>query len=200
MVTVERLTFNYSGTSMSPMFRSGDWLWVQPYESRKISVGDVIVFRPTGESRITTHRVVAVNNNGVKTRGDNSRMEDPYSLQLHEIIGYVATIRRGTRSIRIRHGRLGLFFARFRRVIRQINLVVSGFFHPLYRYVADSRVLSRMFSRWLCPQIVCFTKPDGIESQLFIGGHFVGRRPPGSEKWQIRRPFRLFIDPSLLQE
>jgi len=192
--------FNYNGPSMNPTFKAGDWLRVVPYATRNITVGDVIVFRPEGNERTITHRVIAVDDRGVMTRGDNNNQIDPWHLQPHEIVGCVTVAGRGAATMKVAGGRRGILYARLRWVIKYADRTISRPLHPLYNRLADTGILSRLLPSWARPRVVYFTKPFGQETQLLMGKQVIGRRRPGAAQWQIRRPFRLFIDPSLLQK
>jgi Signal peptidase, peptidase S26 len=192
--------YNYNGPSMNPTFKAGDRLLVVPYAERKISVGDVIVFRPEGNERTITHRVIAVDARGVVTRGDNNNQIDPWHLQSHEIMGCVTSASRGAATMKVAGGRKGLLYARLRWVIKHADRTISRPLHPIYHRLADTGILSRLLPAWARPRVVLFTKPSGQETQLLMGKQLIGRRRPGADQWQIRRPFRLFIDQSLLQE
>jgi len=192
--------YNYNGPSMNPTFKAGDRLQVVPYASRKIEVGDIIVFRPKGNERTIMHRVIAIDVRGVITRGDNNNKIDPWYLQPHEILGCVTSASRGSATMKVTGGRKGILYARLRWVIKHADQTISRPLHPLYHRIADAGILSRLLPSWARPRVVHFNKPSGQEAQLLIGKQVIGRRRPGATQWQIRRPFRLFIDQSLLQE
>ena len=203
MVTAETQEYNYNGPSMNPTFKAGDRLRVVPYASRNITVGDVIVFRQQGNEgneRTITHRVIAIEARGVVTRGDNNNQIDPWYLQPHEIMGFVSTARRGTNTMEVINGKTGIIYARLRWVIKHADRTISRPLHPLYHQIANAGILNRLLPSWARPRVVHFTKPSGQEAQLLMGKQVIGRRRPGAAQWQIRRPFRLFIDQSLLHE
>ena len=200
MVTAETQEYNYNGPSMNPTFKAGDRLRVVPYDSRNIKVGDVIVFSPQGNERTITHRVIAIDARGVMTRGDNNNQIDPWYLQHHEIMGCVSAASRGAATIKVAGGRRGILYARLRWVIKHVDRTISRPLHPLYHRLADTGILSRLLPSWARPRVVHFTKPSGQETQLLMGKQVIGRRRAGADQWQIRRPFRLFIDQSLLQK
>jgi len=45
-----------------------------------------------------------------------------------------------------------------------------------------------------------FNRSDGVEFQLLMAGHVIGRLIPGKGEWFIRRPFRLFVDEASLPQ
>jgi hypothetical protein len=47
-------------------------------------------------------------------------------------------------------------------------------------------------------RLLYFKKPQGTEIQIMMGKWIIGRYIPQRDSWQIRRPFRIFIDISAL--
>jgi signal peptidase I len=193
---------NYIGPSMNPILRTGDGLRVIPYRNRKICVGDVVVFRPPNREHNVVHRVISVDSQGVRTSGDNSNRIDPWVLAPNDIIGRVVSAQRENRNVTIHGGTQGRIFASalwaLKRVKLRINSMVSRILHPAYHYLAQSGICRKMLSNRVKTQILCFRRKSGMEMQLLIGRWVIGRRLPGRDQWQIRRPFRLFVDESSL--
>ena len=108
---------NYAGPSMNPTLKAGDGINVIPYGNRKFFIGDVVVFpRPEGNDNVV-HRVVAVDSQGIRTRGDNNLNMDPWVLLPDDIIGRVVSAKRKNRNVTI-HGRIrGSIIASALRVI-----------------------------------------------------------------------------------
>ena len=77
----------YTGPSMNPTLREPELMEVVPYGKRAVRCGDVILFRSPGGGQSVVHRVTRVTPDGIRTRGDNNRSEDAYSLQPAHIIG-----------------------------------------------------------------------------------------------------------------
>jgi len=187
--------FTYNGPSMNPLFRAGDQLRVVPYGNSRVRVGDVVVFfAPEGNLRIT-HRVVAVDSQGVRTRGDNNDLTDPVILHEGEVIGKVVSIRRGFREVAVFGGRRGWLYAGAVWSRKYLYSVIVIILHPAYRTLASSGICRRLLPRRAMPRILCFNRPDGVEMQLVMGKRLIiGRRRPGWSHWQVRFPFRLFVD------
>jgi hypothetical protein len=192
------MQFNYNGPSMNPTLKAGDGLRVLPYDNTSIRVGDVILFQtPEREGRVT-HRVISVDSRGVRTRGDNNNKTDSWVLRPNEIVGRVISTRRGTKSISIRGGRRGMIYARSLWFIKHANLTISRMLHSSYHRFAESGIFNRVLPHTTRPRVLCFTRPNGVEMQLLMGRWIIGRRRPGWEQWQVRRPFRLFVDEASL--
>jgi len=188
----------YTGSSMNPTLRVGDGLRVIPYGDSRIRVGDVVVFRHPERQHNVVHRVVSVDTQEVRTRGDNNNRVDTWILRPDEIIGRVVFAQRKSRNITIHGGAWGRICVPAHRVIKRVNVTVSRILHPAYHRLAKSGV----FRRWLPPQmktrVVCFKRPSGTEQQLLMGRCVIGRRLSGQDQWQIRRPFRLFVNEASL--
>ncbi len=193
-------TFNYNGPSMNPTLKAGDQLRVVPYDNKRIHVGDVVIFQAPEGKRLVTHRVVSVGSQGVRTRGDNNNNTDSWVLRPEEITGRVVSARRGSKSISICGGRSGLIYASTLWTIKRINLTTSRILHPAYHRLATSGIFRRALPHGTEPRVFCFTRPDGVEMQLLMGRWIIGRRRPGREQWQMRRPFRLFVDETSLPD
>ena len=77
-VVIYSYTRKVTGISMLPTLEEGDLVVIQPVQVGQISLGDIIVYDPPcsagGEAVI--HRVVAYNNDGFLTKGDNNLVID----------------------------------------------------------------------------------------------------------------------------
>ncbi|UCD84934.1 MAG: S26 family signal peptidase [Deltaproteobacteria bacterium] len=187
----------YSGPSMSPTFKTLDGLRIVPYGGRPIRPGDIIVFSPPGLSRKVTHRVISVDSEGIRTRGDNNPYDDPWVITPDQVLGRVACSQRRSWQLPIYGGVVGRLYAAAVRAIHLIDVNVSQIFHPAYHRLARTNIFRLVTVRFKT-RILSFNRPTGTEMQLVIGHYVVGLRPPGQNKWQIRRPFRLLVDETAL--
>ena len=190
--------FDYHGPSMNPTFKLGDRLMVIPCKA--VCVGDVVVFQSLEGMQYIVHRVVAIDSRGVITRGDNNSFFDLLALRPEEITGKVVAARRGKKNIVILGGGLGLLYARILWSLKPFNRLLARLLHPGYFYLSDSGIFRRALPSSIKPRIVTFRKPDGVEMQLLLGKKVIGRRRQGWDRWQVRAPFRLFVDESSLPE
>ena len=108
---------SYAGPSMNPILKSGDLLEVVPYNGRRIQRGDVILFFCEDEDRKVVHRVVAMHDRGVRTRGDNNGRIDPRIVSPGQVLGHVVRAQRGRRWRRIAGGWAGQWTARVARLM-----------------------------------------------------------------------------------
>ncbi|MFC1488551.1 signal peptidase I [Thermodesulfobacteriota bacterium] len=189
---------HYTGPSMNPTLKAGDALTIIPYGNKKIRMGDVIVFPHPTETHHVAHRVFSVDSKGIKTRGDNNPNIDPWVLSPDHIIGRVVCAKRMEKRVTIRGGINGRILARVFRTIKKIDLAASKILHPAYHWLARSGIFRK--NARLLPQtrMLSFNRPEGIELQLLMGDRVIGRHQPGNRRWQIFRPFRLFVDEASL--
>jgi signal peptidase I len=190
----------YSGPSMQPLFKAADGLIVRPYTNKKIKAGDVVIFRRPGEVQIFVHRVVEANEVGIITRGDNNNTNDSLILQSEDIIGRVVSAKRRNRTLRVCGGKTGILLVIILRVKKLLANGISSVLRPAYHWLINTGLFQRWFSPLKRVKILYFHRPNGTEMQLLLGRRVIGRRMPGTNKWLITRPFRLFIDESSLPQ
>ena len=144
----ECLSLHVSGHSMAPLLRPGDVVMAQPVSPESLCRGDlVVVHRP---AELITHRLVAVDEQGWHTKGDNCHQTDA-PVRAPAILGRVVAVERGCarldltspRWARVNRwlGRLGGWEARLARQIaarkaaRPADRLVAVFFRVLTRLV-----------------------------------------------------------------
>jgi hypothetical protein len=195
----------YTGPSMNPTLREPDLLWVEPYGNRAVQAGDVVCYRSPEESVYIVHRVVSVGGgeteglkNVIRTRGDNNPTDDPMALQAGDIIGRVVAAQRGPRHRPIPGGHTGRMTAWRVRLRRPILGVVTGVASGAYRGLVRSGPFDFMLPNGLKPKPACFNGRGTETLKLLMGRQTVGYYDCHSNRWRIRRPFRLFVDEHLL--
>ncbi len=188
----------YTGPSMNPTLKDGDGLHLVSYQGRKIQPGDVIVFLSPEKDRKITHRVVSNNGQGIRTQGDNNSRVDSGILKPEHILGRVVFAQRRDRKIRVLGGVMGQFYALLIREMHIIDSWISSLLRPIYYQLARSGI----FKRWAPIQkrirIISYARSGGAERQLLLGRQLIGQLLPRKDRWQIKRPFRLFIDEECL--
>jgi hypothetical protein len=193
-------SLNYIGPSMNPIFKPGDRLQIIPYDGQEIRRGDVIVFISPEDGSKVVHRVISIDSNGINTQGDNCNSEDDWVLSREHILGRVISAKRGNRRRRIFGGILGRLFAAKVRIIHALDSFVSCLLHPAYDELARVGIFSRLLPAQMRPRVISFNRDAGIELQLVMGRRVIGRWLPGKSGWNIRRPYRLFVDEASLPE
>ncbi len=174
------LSLFYKGPSMNPVLNSPDVLHVVPYDERRIRCGDVVVFRsPDGGCNIV-HRVVSINTEEIRTKGDNNGHADSWVLKRENIMGRVDWIERGDTKIRIYGVLAGRTQAVALKLVRALGSSACCLLRPLYVCLAQNRVLKRWFTSRAAMRIISLNRPEGEELQLLVGQRVIGRRPAGT--------------------
>lgn len=186
--------YNYTGPSMNPTLKVGDGLTVIPYRDGNIRIGDVVVFRSPDQDRYIVHRVISVNSQGIRTKGDNNNKVDSWILRPENIVGRVVSAKRKNKDIVIYGGTRGRILAPVLWTIKRFRVAFYKTLRPAYRAIARVNVFRGLLSRLIKTHILYFKRPNGTEMQLIMGRWVIGRYHPGKDRWTIRRPFRLFVD------
>ncbi|MFC1830354.1 hypothetical protein ACFL0O_12190 [Thermodesulfobacteriota bacterium] len=183
---------------MNPILCDLDLLKVVPYKEGRIRIGDVVLFFPPGEEEAVVHRIVRISPKGIRTRGDNSLCNDPWQLKPSTIAGKVVAVRQGAKQRKITGGRAGLVVARWARLVRAFDQKISWLLHPIYHYLSRSGIMHRILpSRWKIRTVI-FKANGHNHTRLLLGERVVGRYNIRHGRWQIQRPFRLFVDETSL--
>jgi signal peptidase len=175
---------------MNPTLYESDLLEIEPYGKYSVQVGDVILFIPPQGERPAVHRVVRVSPEGIRTCGDNNSRMDSWIIHPKDVLGKVVRAARGRRRRSIYGGRLGwLWFAGI-RAFKVLVESASFFYHLLAQWGVLRRCVP--LQKWM--RIIAVNHAHGKELKLILGRWVVGWRRPEGLQWQIRRPFRLFVD------
>ena len=185
---------------MGPILRPGDQLRIIPYGGKPIRVGDVIVFDDAGAGHKVVHRVVSVDSTRIKTRGDNNKAMDDWDLSPSDILGRVVSALRDNRSIRVFGGPIGQLCCAVMRAIHSMDSRLSSSLRPVYERLAGSGFIRRRLPVHMKTRVIFFNRAEGTELQLLMGRRVIGKWLPGKSEWNIRRPFRLFVDETSLPE
>ncbi len=183
---------------MEPTIRNSDLLNVSHCPFERIRSGDVVVFNSVGQSHLTVHRVLSKNIFGIRTMGDNNDNADPGFLNASCFLGKVLTLQRGSKRKRVHGGSLGSAIGRIMRIRHLLDYKLSRIFRPLYQFLARHRFfIGCPFCRFAL-KVVSFERNGSENLQLLWGRRLIGWFVPERGAWAIRRPFRLFVDESLL--
>ena len=93
---------------------------------------------------------------------------------------------------------MGILYATILWSVKHFATIVVRLLSPAYQTLSSSGVFRRILPASVRTRVVYFKMKDGVEMQLLVGRFVIGRRMPGWAAWQLRRPFRLFIDESAL--
>jgi signal peptidase I len=180
----------HTGTSMYPTLNEMDVLEIEPYGSRPIRAGDVIFFLSPEGCRPAVHRVASVIAGSVQTKGDNNSSIDPWFIRPEDVLGRVVRATRGKKRRPIYGGRVGQQWSFW---VRNLKVVEKGLSF-LYHRLARSGFLRRLVPLHKRMRIVALRRKGGRTCKLLLGNRVIGNCQPGMTYWQIRRPFRLFVD------
>jgi signal peptidase I len=105
-----RLRFQAQGASMIPLIMDGDILDIEPIIGKEIKPGDIVFYR-TDNGRVIVHRVIKKifqNHAPVFTVRGDAHSHEGEAVRLEDILGRVAVIERGSRSLNLHNfpGRL----------------------------------------------------------------------------------------------
>ena len=130
---------------------------------------------------------------------DNGDMLTIQMSNLSLAIARYAQIRGGLRKRKISGGRSGMFVMRMNRVRRALFSTGARMLKGLYQRMADKGMLRGLLPKKLQPRVVAFhTSRYQDLYKLMVNGREIGRYNDRNEEWQIRPPFRLFVDESRL--
>ncbi len=187
------------GDSMNPTLHESDLLEIARYQGQPPRPGDVVLFVVDKEELAVVHRVVGITPLGVRTRGDNNDLIDPWTVHPEDILGRVVAASRGDHRRSIPGGRGGLLRAQAVRALRVPERALARLLSPLYRRLAASGILRSVAPPSLHPRVVIFQAGDQRRFRLMIGRHtIIGHYDPTRHHWHIRRPFRLLVDEASL--
>jgi hypothetical protein len=190
--------FFYTGPSMNPTLKAGDLLHLAQYGDSDIRNGDVIIFRPDGMTNAVTHRVVSIDGECVRTRGDNNDGADPWIITREQVLGRVVAASRDGRSRSVHGGMPGRIQGNLSTLRRSTRKKLYRLAQPTYRRISAWGVF-RWLARRMETRIVSFKRP-GLPPELHLqmAGRVIGRLLPGEERWRIKPPFRLLVNEDTL--
>jgi hypothetical protein len=145
------------------------------------------------------HRVMSVTAAGISTKGDGNRTVDPWVLPAHHLKGRVVAAQRGTQRRVVAGGRPG------RRVERIVRLgywtwrLVGQPPHRLYEYLVHQGPFDRLLPRRQKPRQIRYQVRGRAFLKLVAAGREIGRYDNRRRAWQIKRPYRLFVDEQALE-
>jgi hypothetical protein len=183
---------------MNPSLVEPELLQVRPYRGERVRPGDIVCFRSPDGGRTVVHRVVAVEAQGIRTRGDRNGCDDAWVLPAADIIGRVTAAQRGTQRRKVPGGWRGFAALRCARLGRGIRRRAGTVPHKLYELAASLGPFDRLLPRALRPRVVRFDARNRVFLKLVMGRLAVGQYDDQRAVWHIRRPVRLFVDEQAL--
>jgi len=186
----------YRGNSMRGTFQIGDRLLIKPVLIVDIIPGDIIVYqRPNNKENTEemVHRVVALREGKLITRGDQNRTLDLTPVQSNQIIGKViAKENRGYRQVVV-GGEKGLQRAKLRWAILRLNRFAYRLFIFPYRLFRNSRFISMLW-RPVTTKIHLKTE-GGLVVKYIYKQKTIAIWEAASKRFNCRKPYDLVIFP-----
>ncbi len=189
-----KVHFIYRGPSMNPTFYEPEMLTIKPYNGNKPKKGDVICYRVDHKDESIVHRVVKVEESGIKTKGDNNTYIDDYMVAGQSVIGRVVASKRGNKTRTIHGGFFGVLEMYWCRGCRKIRNFISKFLHDSYNYLAVSGIFRKLKPKKMVFRLAVFEKYPLVYPKLVLNGCTVGTFDFRQKSWKINRPYRLFVD------
>jgi len=184
---------------MNPTLREPEMMEIMPYDSRPLRVGDVVFFFSSQKDQLVVHRVNRLTTAGIYTIGDNNTHEDIFLLQSENIKGQVVAAWRGQERRKIAGGLQGRLKSHFLRWRRVLDRGLSNLLRPLYHALSHRGVIVGLLPVPFQPRVVVFHAQGRDQFQLLLGQRIIGRYDDQQHQWQIKRPFRLFVNERVLQ-
>jgi hypothetical protein len=190
--------YYYQGCSMSDVFLPGDLLTITPAVITGIRPGDVVIYRwmdRKGQSADVVHRVVAVQDGGLVTRGDNNPQPDSRLVTEAMLLGRVTSVQRGYQSRRVQGGGWGLFQADVRRAWRSVKRSnrrwISRLGGQAYRWVRQRNLARRLWRPRLVRLLLASERGPLIK--FICNQRTVATWEPDTGRFQCRKPYDLII-------
>jgi signal peptidase I len=185
--------FTFNGWSMYPVLKPGDTVHIDTTSLDNLRIGDVVVFRNT-QNKLIAHRIVYQNDFDFITAGDNNAQYDDEILKPDRIVGKVTLVQSGRATKHIRGGAIGIVKASLRRKQLSLWKWIAYLFGSFYKKLAKNSPIS--MKSFVRPHlnVIRFSYLGKHEHQLMFFKHRIGRFSQDSGSWQIRPPFRFFVD------
>ncbi len=180
---------------MWPTLRPGDVLRVEVASQELFRVGDILVFADRISGELVAHRLVSAGPHGLMFRGDNNDSMDAVVLGPGSIVGRVLQVERRDRIVSVPGGLRGRIQGLRRRIAKRFRRYFST---VIASALTRGSLGKRLSTIRLNTRLVSFESYAGTEYQLFWRSISVGRYRADKKCWQIRFPFRLFIDETKL--
>jgi hypothetical protein len=183
---------------MAPTLTAGDLIGYVPIDRADIRCGDVLIFVPPAQSEPVAHRVAALHESDIRTKGDNSDSVDSWVIPYENITGRVSYAIRSNAVRRIHGGVRGRIRSTIFRVQRVVRRVVTTCLRVPYRRLSENLPYGNRLQSYLSVKVAAFERSEGTEYQLFMGRRLIGLRKPGWDRWRIYPPYRLIVPESRL--
>jgi pyruvate-formate lyase-activating enzyme len=135
---------------------------------------------------------------GIRTLGDNNLNLDAAKLAVEDLTGKVVAAWRGQKRRKVYCGVAARLIARVVRASHRANRSISRALSPVYHALARCGLLRTILPRPLRPCLIRFGQGERASMMLLLLGRVIGSFDVDHQIRLIRRPFKLFVDESLL--
>jgi len=182
------------GPSMTPTLRSGDAFILEQCDYQtELRVGDVIVYQHPQKTMDIVHRIIKIKPDGVITRGDNNSKVDPYLVKFPDVKGVVKSLKRANRTIMVSGGTRGIIRHKLMLIRRLIKPPILYPFSLISKLIEKSRIFN-FIHPLLKTKIIMFKHNDDTEEIVQVGNKVVGKRLGKNKPWEIKFPYKWFIN------
>lgn len=182
----------YRGWSMKGTFCTGDCLFLDFESLDSVRAGDVVVFlKSYDRKREMVHRVVAVSQDGLVTRGDNNTYIDSEKVKEDRFVGKVTHYERKGKVRKIRSGWRGFLWAKILHGWIHIYKAIRIISMPFYAILLKSGFVSWVWH----PDInkIKLKTEKGTLIKYSIGGQTAAQWWPEIRFFDCRKPYDLII-------
>ncbi|MDD5698858.1 MAG: S26 family signal peptidase [Victivallaceae bacterium] len=180
---------------MLPTLRPGEGVMIDSgLDRRCLSIGDIIIYSipGLGEKNII-HRIIRMEEEGYRTRGDNNGSADDYIVKFTMIRGKAMTVRRGTKTLLLAGG----FRGRLRHeMLKTRKYGLIHWYKPLVWLsgMIDKSGVFHIFRRLIRYGVIRVKKGNGFEELLIRRQKLIGKKSVRGGRWKIKFPYKYFID------
>ena len=179
---------------MNGMFLLGDILEIEPCSLESLHPGDIVVFKKLHEESkndLITHRVVNVNGNFLRTRGDNAKYIDVFPVTQKNLIGKVKKFERKGKYSKVKGGIAELYLARSKYFCRRFLVF-------LYMKLSQLPIICKTLKTFLRIRFrnikkISINSPQGKIIKWVYKQKVIAIKGPGAGDFYCQKPFDLII-------
>jgi signal peptidase I len=173
---------------MLPTFKPGQVLYIRPHE-RAIKPGDVVVFSRGNE--YVVHRVIAISQDGISTRGDNNPYDDLWLLTPDQVLGVVEKAENWDKTRAVKGGTPALLKAKARWEFNALYTKSLPWMGAPYRWFKSIGWIHKVWH----PQItrIQVHTSEGELIKYVVRGSTVATWYPQQNRFICRKPYDLVI-------
>jgi signal peptidase len=194
------LHFVYRGISMNPSFIEPEMIAVIPYKDSMIRKGDVICYKTDANEDVIVHRIIDIKGLRVKTKGDNNAAPDLYTIEKKDIIGRVYESRREGRLRTIHGGAMGIVVMLLARMRKPAVIFTIGMLHGVYRSISRTGIMRKLLPENKQIDVAVFERKNIKYPKIVFSGRTIGTYNLKEKRWDIKRPYRIFVDEAMLPD